>query len=1761
MDIQITDTVPVAVADTRTVNEDDTGITGNVISGVNANADTVAADGGTVTGVQAGVASTAITGGANTAITGTYGDLTINSDGSYSYVTNAAAQALNAGESETDTFSYTLSDSDGDSSTVTVTFTVEGSDDTPQVSAGQVQTNEDTVYIFDLSDFPYTDPNGDAIASVTIESVPGSGTLEWFDGLNWTTVSESQVISASDIQAGGLRYVPEVNAPQGSDDGSDSGNFTFSVSDGVENSGTATMTVSVVAVADTPELTLGDITTDVSNDSNFTLPSGNGLVIDRFTNVPTVSPSSAADADVLEGALSGLTPNSQQVINQLGDGNTSADAEFIPLDGAVRVTGLIYLEPGDYSVSGYQDDTLHIEIGGNVLRSEGHDTWGAYNSSTLTVTESGYYTFELYAYNGASTTEGWISALISANGGSAQTLDNYTLFTDIHAVADAGGQYSAYSDNGGDGGYYPVRLNEGLEDTPIQLQDIAASLTDTDGSETLALLISELPEGSVLSDGSNSFTATSVISEVDVTGWNLATLTITPPADFTGSFDLSVTATATETSNGSFAEVTESFTVVVLPAPEAVVPDAVNDSFEVVEDGVLAANVSQNDTASADAPNVYSVAPGDGPANGSLSMNPDGSFTYTPNPDFNGSDTFTYTVTDGNGDTDTAIVSIDVTPENDTPEASVDSGYTIVEGGTLNLTASVLDNDSDVDGDALSVHSVRTNTGSTPGLLAGTSVVIATALGGTVEVFADGTFNYTAPVLDHSIEDPRQDSFEYRATDGSDESSWTTVTIDVSDTAPVAQDDSVEVDYAGQVSGNVITDLAGADTLSADPLLAHQVVEVTVGGVTYDAADRNASGEWVINADYGQFTVRQNGDYTYQSTQDLSVVTVGGSSSSGWAGVNLYGIDRGDAFRNGSGALISTNFDANSVTYIADGIGVDGSSNASWDNAYVNNQGGSSEALVVDLTESALSATVIVNSIQWGEYGTWFAFDADNNFVGSDTFGNVGGTPLAVEIAPGDDFQYLVFTSNTDWASGFSLGSVSYQPALVEGLVDNLEYTLEDADGSTSSATLTVSHDSEVSDGDESITINENSNIGAGQFNLLDNAVIENLAEVTSVNSGSIQIRQGGANITNEFTIDAIPGGSGVAEFLIAHEDGYRVGRLVVDDDGEVTFTNTSEHVFDFLAQGESAELTFDYTVNIAGTTLNSTATINVTGVNDAPVAVDDSGFVEGAFSSQFWLYEESAGRPNLETIAQVFNYANNNAPDAIFTTTGLDYGVADGDLGGNGNLASWIGSDAASLEWQTPSGTQERTAQDSIVRFNGVFNVANSGDHTFTIQHDDGFIVLVDGEAVVLADFITPPTTTTATVNLSAGTHNVEIYYWDQGGDYVFDAQLLDGSGNNIWVPGNMAYNSGGIAATENTDVTIDVLANDWDVDGSDNFSIQSVGSASNGSVVINPNGTLTYTPNANFVGQDSFQYTIVDNHGATSSATVTIDVQELDVLPVLDLDANDSTATGNDFATSVLAGESVALVDSDLLLSNESNLLGATFTLTNPADGDSLSVDGVLPTGITATYFAADGELVLSGTASVADYQAALAQVRYNAGDGTDSSDRVITVVVDDATGSSGTATATVSYGPIASPMMASFSNQVEGTAGDDLLEATSDMDTLSGLAGADTFAWSLGDQGSAGAPAEDVILDFNASEGDRLDLSDLLQGEEAGDLTEYLHFEQSGSDTIVHISSSGGYSSGYNASQTDQTITLEGVSLSGSDSDIITQLLNNGQLSVDQ
>ncbi|MBG6211981.1 VCBS repeat-containing protein, partial [Labrenzia sp. EL_126] len=144
---------------------------------------------------------------------------------------------------------------------------------------------------------------------------------------------------------------------------------------------------------------------------------------------------------------------------------------------------------------------------------------------------------------------------------------------------------------------------------------------------------------------------------------------------------------------------------------------------------------------------------------GSLVLNGDGSFTYTPDADFDGTDSFTYQISDGRGGTDQAIVTLNGTPVND-PANAANDGYATDPNGILTVSAAqgVLANDSDPEGDAFTIVSSTDPSN------------------GSLTLNSDGSFTYTP-----NAGFTGTDSFTYQVTGGD----AATVTLNVDDGIPV----------------------------------------------------------------------------------------------------------------------------------------------------------------------------------------------------------------------------------------------------------------------------------------------------------------------------------------------------------------------------------------------------------------------------------------------------------------------------------------------------------------------------------------------------------------------------------------------------------------------------------------------------------------------------------------------------------------------------------------------------------------------------------------------------------------------------------------------------------------------------------------------------------------------------------------------------------------------------------------------------------------
>ena len=270
-------------------------------------------------------------------------------------------------------------------------------------------------------------------------------------------------------------------------------------------------------------------------------------------------------------------------------------------------------------------------------------------------------------------------------------------------------------------------------------------------------------------------------------------------------------------------------------------PVAADDAYSTDEDTPTDIDVLSNDNDAND--DALSAAVVSGPSHGSVSLNSNGSFTYTPNANYNGGDSFTYKASDGRGGEDTATVNITVNAINDAPVAdnqSVSTNEDTDKGITLTAT--------DAENDPLTFSVVDTPT---HGSFSGTG--------------ANLTYH---PAANYN----GSDSFTYKANDGSADSNVATVSITVNavNDAPVAANDSAITDEDTPndiaVLSNDTDDDGAADTLSVSSFTQ------PANGTVSENAD--GSLKYTPNADYNGadfFTYRATDGTEESNTAIVSI--------------------------------------------------------------------------------------------------------------------------------------------------------------------------------------------------------------------------------------------------------------------------------------------------------------------------------------------------------------------------------------------------------------------------------------------------------------------------------------------------------------------------------------------------------------------------------------------------------------------------------------------------------------------------------------------------------------------------------------------------------------------------------------------------------------------------------------------------------------------------------------------------------------------------
>lgn len=511
-----------------------------------------------------------------TLVTGpAYGTVVMNGDGSFTYTANANYNG-------TDSFSYRVSDGALSSNIAQVAITINAVNDAPVAVSSTVTSTEDTPYLFKWNDFNVSDVD-DISLSIVIATLPADGLVQYLSGTAWVAVTVNQIVSKTDLDAGKLRFIPDANE-SGNDGFATAGlgnlkqtyaQFNYKASDGRLTSNVATLSVKLIPVADAPTLTIATSTTNTGRElfrtgwESAANPDKLSTLVNQsqlegwtlITGPDSFSDASGAGQNGFEIWTTGDTQadptNTLRTVSAMaGDGanwlelNNSAStlAQTLGIQRSVTtVAGATYTLDFDYAGrGGYSADYTRI---------------GVYVDGVKLTT---------YANTSPVTGLNWQALQFSFVGnGTAQTIK---LVTEATAF-NAGGRGAMIDDIALT---EQLPANTGNEDSAIRLATISASLTDTDGSETLKLAIQAIPVGATLSDGTRNFVSTTGNTTADITAWTLGNLSILPPANYNGSFDLTVVASATETSTGVSATTSKTLKVNVLPVADAVVAQASN---------------------------------------------------------------------------------------------------------------------------------------------------------------------------------------------------------------------------------------------------------------------------------------------------------------------------------------------------------------------------------------------------------------------------------------------------------------------------------------------------------------------------------------------------------------------------------------------------------------------------------------------------------------------------------------------------------------------------------------------------------------------------------------------------------------------------------------------------------------------------------------------------------------------------------------------------------------------------------------------------------------------------------------------------------------------------------------------------------------------------------------------------------------------------------------------------------------------------------
>ena len=788
------------------------------------------------------------------------------------------------GVAGTRTFTYTASDSASESAPATVTVEVDAvagppANRAPVVDPVAVTTDEDTPVVITLVG---RDADGDALTYTADPA--GQGTVV-------PGPAPDQVTYTPD---------PDVN-------GADS--FTYTASDGARDSAPATVDITITPVPDAPVAIDGSGTTDEDVDLvasvSGTDADGDALVF-AVDTAPTAGSLTAFDVNT--GAFTYTpTPNVNGVDSFTftvddGSGPTAPatfDITITPVDDAPIANDDTATTNEDTPAGGTV--TATSVDGGTVTFALDGDA----SNGTATVAAGGAFTYTPDAdYNGPdsftfSATEdglsstGTISVTVTPVP-DAPTADDQTLTTDedqpvsgtltggdvdgdpiTFAIDPADARVTALDANTGDFTFTPdlnsngtqsftFRTNDGALDSalatvtvtvdPVQDAPVADARTagvNEDDSVVIALSGSD-PDGDPLTFAIDSPPTNGALGTVVSTGATTATVEYTPTANYTGPDSFTFTV-----DDGTVASAPATVSITVSNVNDPPTVDDVSDTTD--EDVAVTLTLTGGDIDGD--PLTFSVVsgPGDGTLGAITSTGPTtAQVTYTPDGNFNGSDSFTVKANDGTVDSSAnATISITVNPVDDPPTATAGS-ETVDEDDSVVITLS----GTDVDTADLTFAIVS---GPTSGGLSGIS---GNGAGQTATVTYTPTADYNGA-----------DSFDFTVNDGTTTSAAATVsvTVDPVEDPPTAtagsetvdEDDSVVITLAGtDVDGDALTFAISAGPTSGG-----------LSGISGNGVGQTATVTYTPTADYNgadsfDFTVNDGTTTSAAATVSITVNAV-----------------------------------------------------------------------------------------------------------------------------------------------------------------------------------------------------------------------------------------------------------------------------------------------------------------------------------------------------------------------------------------------------------------------------------------------------------------------------------------------------------------------------------------------------------------------------------------------------------------------------------------------------------------------------------------------------------------------------------------------------------------------------------------------------------------------------------------------------------------------------------------------------------------------